>query len=123
MPDLFGLNVARIVNDSIRDAGDLRPVVITKKTPGTRTPGNLTAGTNPQSESHSARGFLSGLERLRPETIVEDATALVVVLAASVQAGAEPEVGDLVAVDGGTVRRILRVEADPAKAAFRCQVS
>lgn len=123
MPRLFGLDIARIVNAEIEGAGGVRPAVLVKLAPGPRTPGQLTGGTNPVPTNHTARGFESDLSRLRPDTVVKDATGLVVLLGASIQGGAVPEAGDQVSIDGAAAQRILRVESDPADAAYRCQVS
>lgn len=123
MSRLFGLDIAGIVNSEIAGAGGVRPAVLTKPVPGTRTPGSLSGGTNPTTTTHAARGFEDSLSRLRPETIVTEAAGLVVLLGASIVGGVEPEAGDSVSLDGGDNQRIVRVESDPANATYECQVA
>lgn len=123
MPDLFGLDIAGLINDSITAAGGVLDATLTKSTAGTRTPGSLTAGTNPTDAVTSGKGFMDSLGRLEPGEVVQDATNLVTLIGKSFSNGAAvPEEGDLVAIEGGTYT-ILRVKRDPAAAVYECQVS
>ncbi len=44
MPNLFGIDIAGIINSEIAAAGGVLSGTLTKTAPGTRTAGSLTAG-------------------------------------------------------------------------------
>ncbi len=121
MPDLFGMNIAKIINDEIASAGGVLDATLIVVTPGTRTSGNLTGGTNPTTESKSCKGFKDTLKKLRPHDVVEDASDLVVLLGDSIEDKAVPVAGDQVTIEGAT-KKILKVARDPAGATYECQV-
>lgn len=121
MPDLFGLDIAGMVNDAIVGAGGLPALTLIKVTPGTRTSGNLTGGTNPTEVPHAGNGFEAPLSSLRPDTVAAEATGVVVILGASLPSGIEPKATDKVAFEGAA-SRIVRVERDPAAATYICQI-
>lgn len=121
MPRLFGIDIAGIVAREIGPG--LRPSVLTKVAPGTRTPGQLSGGTNPVETAHSCRGMEDTLSRLRPDMIVKDARGVVLLIGGTLPVGIVPQAGDRVAVDGGADQRILNVLRDPAAATYLCQVA
>lgn len=124
MSQLFGLDIAQIVADSIASAGDVQDVTLIKVTPGTRTPGRLTGGTNPSETTHTARGFRDSLTTLRPGTLVENASAVVYILGATIAGGQVPEPNDRITIGGLTFTIVEGgVSTDPADALYLCQVS
>ncbi len=117
--ELFGVDIAGIV---AREVGPgLLDAVLTRKTPGTRTPGNLTGGTNPVSTAHTAKGIKSPLTSLRPDSIVEDAMAVVLLIGDTISPAAVPAEQDLISIEG-TSYTIVQVARDPAAATYTCQV-
>lgn len=119
---LFGLDIANIVNEAITAAGRLQDVTLIKITPGTRTPGQLTGGTNPTPSLFSAQGYQDTLNVFRSDTVVKDASAAVGILGASIQGDQVPVAGDKVTI-GSITYRILKVQADPVQGLYLCQVS
>jgi hypothetical protein len=122
MPNLFGLDIAKIVANSIASAGGVLDATLTKTTPGTRTPGNLTGGTNPTTVAYVCQGFKEDMSRLRPEILVEEATGVITLLGKTISSGTvAPEADDLVTIES-QVHTVLKVTRDPAAAVYQCQV-
>lgn len=119
MADLFGLDIAGIVNDAITQAGGVRPGTLTKTTPGTRTPGDLTGGTNPTTTTHTFQGFIDQKAERRKLQIGSTLEARAVsILGASVSPEAIPEVNDTVEMDGNTYMLVSLIGRDPAEALY-----
>lgn len=122
MPNLFGLDIAKIVNDSINQAGGLVPGTLTKVTAGTRTPGSLTGGTNPTTTSHSFQGILEEGERRMPDTLQTVKGKFVLILGASISPAAVPSTGDRVTIEGSEHDLVELIERDPAAATYTFRV-
>jgi hypothetical protein len=113
---LFGVDVARIIRES---AGPWLDATLITVTPGARTVGNLTAGTNPTEASTACKGFITsqGL-RNKVGTLVEDGIKTIVLIGDTISDGTVvPEVGDKVTIEGATYR-VEAVDRDPAAAAY-----
>jgi hypothetical protein len=122
MPDLFGLDLAGIVADAIDQAGGLLGVTLTKKTPGTRNPADLTAGTNPTSTPYACEGVVSDYTtRLIDGTLVATGDRRILILGATLPAGVVPSSGDQVTIESLTYD-VVRVTRDPAAASYELQV-
>lgn len=122
MPDLFGIDIAGIVNDSIQDAGGLPAAVLTRITYGARTAGSLTGGKAKTSKDYRASGLIEDYreDQIDGEVIVRG-DRKVMLLGASIEGGIVPEAGDLVAIEG-TQYRVENVRRDPAAATYSLQV-
>lgn len=119
MADLFGLDIAGIVNDAITQAGGVRPGTLTKTTPGTRTAGNLTGGTNPTTTTHTFQGFVEEKEVRRDNQVGASSFGMTLsILGASVSPEAVPEVNDTAEIDGKTYILVELVSRDPAEALY-----
>jgi len=118
MVELFGINIAEVIADAIDEAGNLRPGTLTRITPGTRTGGSLTGGTNPPTTSHSLQGFVETRTRRREGTLVASPMSVVTIIGASVTPIATPEVNDTVLIDGVTWDLLELLSRDPASAVF-----
>jgi hypothetical protein len=119
MPNLFGLNIAKIINDAIQSAGGLRPGTLTKVTPGTRTPGSLTGGTNPTTTTHSCSCYVTlDSEIRRAGQVGARKNPQVLILGASVSPTAVPEVNDRIAIDGITYTLIAAIGKDPSGSTY-----
>lgn len=102
---------------------DSEDVTLTVITPGVRSTTNPTAGTNPTSAAHSARGILGNYSQRKIDgTIVRTGDRLGIIWGASLAAGVEPKPGDTLTFTDGVVWRIVGpVTRDPAAVAFLCQ--
>ncbi len=118
MPDLFGLDIAGIINTEIANAGGVLAGTLTKTTPGARTGGQLTGGTNPATSAHAFNGFVETKEDRRPGQVGAMSMAVVTVLGASVSPAAVPEVNDTAVLDGVTYTLVELLSGDPATAVF-----
>jgi hypothetical protein len=116
---LFGLDVAQILADEIATAGDLQSGILTKMYPGTRTPGDLTGGTNPVPTSHTLRGIVSTGEQRREDQVGADTVSEILILGRSVSPFVRPEINDEVTLDGETYVLTKLLESDPARAAYQ----
>jgi hypothetical protein len=120
MPNLFGIDIAGIINKEMGPL--LLPVVLIKSVKGTRTTGNLSGGVQPISTSYNARGFISDYtDREVDGTLVVTGDRKVCILGASISSSKIPQGNDKVTVEGYTYK-IVRVKRDPAAATYTCQV-
>ncbi|AKQ75848.1 hypothetical protein FDH82_gp58 [Roseobacter phage RDJL Phi 2] len=113
---LFGVDIAKIVNTSIKNAGGVLDGTLTKATAGTRTPGSLTGGTNPTDATYAFKGFTETAGERRPGSTTASSISTVSILGDS--CAAEPEVNDEVTIDGTDWTLLELVERDPAKALY-----
>ena len=113
---LFGLDIAKLVNDNISAAGGVLPGVLTRETPGTRTPGDLAGGTNPTTATYPFRGFVTTAGERRPGSTSASSISTVSILGASI--AVVPEVNDEVNIEGTDWTLLELVERDPAAALY-----
>jgi hypothetical protein len=94
---------------------------LTKKTPGTRTPGSESAGTNPTSAAHACEGIVRSFDTgLIDGTIVRREDRRISLFIATLPEGVEPKPGDRIAIQGATYVVQEGVERDAAKFMFTC---
>lgn len=120
----FGINISGII---AREVGKgVLNATLTKVTPDTRTPGSLTAGTNPTEVSHACKGFIdTQANRNRDGTLTSDGTKVIVLLGDTIDKGATiPELGDKITIEGDTYRipDDGAIDRDPAAATYICKV-
>lgn len=121
MPDLFGIDIAGEIAQAF--SGQLVIGTLTKVVSGTRTPGNLTGGTNPTTSSHSFEGFIENrTNKRRDGTLVSSTGEFVTILGASVSPSAVPEQGDGINIESVDYRIIEITGRDPAAATYECRV-
>lgn len=118
MPNLFGLNIAKLVSDSIAQAGGVRPGVLSHMAPGARTAGDLASGVNPTTTMHSFKGFVERRVVRRRGFIEPMDTPVVTLLGASVSPSVVPAINDVVTVDGAEYTLLELLSADPAAAVY-----
>jgi len=115
---LFGVDIAGIINKEIGPG--VNDATLIKVAKGTRTPGSLTAGTNPTGTSHACKGFLDQLKRKHIEnTLVEDSDQLIALVGDSIADGQVPTPSDRITIRG-TTYNIIVVDVDPADALYEC---
>lgn len=120
MPDLFGLDIAEIVNESIASAGNVRPGTLEHADyPYIRDPDSLTGGLKPTISIHAVRGFVETSEVRRPGQVGALFSSVVYILGASVNPKVVPKVNDTVIMDGGTYSLVELLELDPALALYK----
>lgn len=95
-------------------------VTIARSTPGTRTPSNPAAGTNPTSTTYAGRGFIERTGRFMDGTLVAEGSVLISVLGGSISSGAGVEVGDRITINGSTYK-VSKVPTDGVEAVFECE--
>ena len=124
MPDLFGLNIAKIVADGIASAGGVLTGNLTKVIRGTRTPGALSGGTNPTDTEHTFQGFVGErTEERRDGTLVTMSGKQVSILGATINPPVVPEPGDIIVIEETNYRIVEDgVSSDPAAAMYECAV-
>jgi hypothetical protein len=123
MAELFGLDIAKLVNDGLAAAGGVLDAELIKVVAGSRTAGNLTGGTNPSERPLRCKGFYDDAQLSRlPETLVQKGDRVAAILGASVPGRVEPEPGDKVTLEDETTTIQRIIERDPASALYLCQV-
>ena len=119
MPNLFGVDIAKEINDAM--GSGLLAATLVSVTPGTPTPGSLTSGSNPTTVSSSCRAVMEDyLDREVDGTLVVVGDRKVLILGASLPSGVIPEPGDRVTIESSTFD-VIRVMRDPAAASYTCQ--
>lgn len=121
MPNLFGLDLAGIVNGAIESAGGVLPATLTKLRNGTRIPGDVAGGRSYDQTDYAARGFMAKGSRTPPGDLGSSTTATIVLLGASIEGGAVPEASDRVTIEGETWD-VVSVARDPAAATYTLAV-
>jgi hypothetical protein len=107
---------------AVAGAGLDAPATLTKFTAGTRTPGALSAGTNPTSTDYAARGRVVSWRRDRlGGTLVEVNDRVVRLFAATIAGGVAPSIGDTITIESVTAR-IVGIERGGASASYTCLV-
>lgn len=120
MPKLFGKDIAGKVAGAL--GKHLLPATLTSKTPGTRTAGSLSAGTNSDSTQASARGIIDDYDSAQIDgTLIQKDDRKVLLLGGTISGGVVPKPGDQVAIEGSTYN-VVRVARDPAAATYTLQV-
>ena len=118
MSGLLTGGIATTVFKAAKKAGLALAATLTRETPGTRTPGNVTGGTNPTSTAYPCYGFV---EDFGPGdidgTLITVADRRVSLYGASL--AVVPARNDIVAIDGGTYT-LQHAQADPAKGLYVC---
>lgn len=111
----------RQIQRAMTRAGIAQVASLVKVTPGTRTPGALTAGTNPTTTSYAAKGWIDDFDNHEIDgTIVIVGDRKIMLLGASIAGGKTPSPDDQVII-AGSKYRVRRVMSDPANAVYVCQ--
>ena len=121
MPELFGLDLAGIINDAM--GADVLQGTLQKKVQIARDPARLTGGRN--------GGFATGVpfngffeeraESNKGGTLTRLQGKVISVLGGSLPAGTIPQSGDRLTLEGASYI-ISKTARDPAAALYECQV-
>jgi hypothetical protein len=122
MPSLFGIDIAKTIADNIAAAGDVRSGTLTKSSAGARTPGDVTAGNNPTTSTHSFKGFVETRAQRREGSQVPEGMGVVTILGATVSPAAVPAVNDVATIDGDSYTLLKLISRDPAAAVYEFMV-
>ena len=115
---LFGVDISGLVNANIGPG--VNDATLTKTIPGTRTPGQLSGGTQPTTTPHACKGFVDILNKNRLEgSLVRDTDVLVALVGDSIADGQVPAAGDRVTILS-VEYNIIEVTVDPALAVYNC---
>lgn len=124
---LFGVDISGIVASSM--GSGLPVITLRKKTPGTRTDGSLTAGTNPKTTTATARGFVDTYKDSQVNgTTIKRGDRYATILGDTISPAIIPEPGDeIVAANSLGVSETFKivedgVTRDPAAATYTCHV-
>jgi len=117
---LFGVNISGLIKDNIGPG--VLSATLTKSAPGTRTPGQLTGGTNPTSTSYPCKGFINNQAKADiTGTLVADDAVTIILIGDTINNGSTVvESGDLITIEG-KVYSVNVVDRDPAAATYTCQ--
>lgn len=118
--DLFGLDIAGIVNDSLGDG--LLPAKLVKLVAGERDPAATTSGPSQSRKTYPCRGVAIDFALSQFDgDIVQRGDRKVLLLGASLPRGVAPEASDLVQLEG-VESQVIAVQRDPASASYTCHV-
>lgn len=121
---LLGVDVKGILGSVL--SKDAQPATLIKIVPGTRTPGSISAGTNPTSTSFSCRGWIEvWTDTDVAGTLIEQGDRKITLIASTL--AATPTTNDQITiVDLDGVSKTFRIEGDvigsgPNGAFYICQ--
>lgn len=127
----MSINLARLIASNFSKLGKpigVKPCTLIKQTPGTRTPGAISAGTNPTTTSYAATGVTVSLTQLRQaNTLISGVDTAIMLFGASIAGGAVPAPTDRIVFDGVTYTIVgdsggnRAVEGDSVGATWVCQ--
>ncbi len=108
--------IAKQVGKAMKKAGMTKPATLTLVSPGTRTPGAVSGGTNATSTNYSARGLVTSYQAREI-----DGTIVQVNDKWNIGAGKPfPSAGCQITIEGATYR-VISVDRDAAAATYVCQ--
>lgn len=117
--------IAKLVADALVGADMTKPAVLTKVTPGTRTPGSVSSGTNPTTADFTCRGIVQDLAGfVASGTLIADVSRVVRIFGATIASGAVPVPGDRITIEGTTTTIVGEsgaITRDAAAATYVCQ--
>ena len=122
MGDLFGLDIAQLVADSIASAGNLQTGTLLKSTPGPEDPTDPTAAVAATITRYSFQGFIQQRAVRRDETLIAEPTPILTIIGKSVSPDAEPKINDRAELAGMTYELETLIRRDPAGAVYEFQV-
>ena len=119
---LFGINISKLIKDNIGPG--VLDATLTVVTPGTRTPGSLTGGTNPTEVPYACKGFIDSKElRNRAGQLISDGTEKILLIGDTINGGATaPTVNDRITIESTIYLVVGPVDRDPAAATYTCVV-
>ena len=116
MSKIFGLDIAKIVGDAIKSAGNLSPGTLTHYIPDPANPGESI------DTAHSFQGFIEFRAIRREDTLVPEATPILTVIGASIAPPTVPAINDRAEL-GGVIWEVVRlIGRDPAGAVYEFEV-
>lgn len=116
---LFGVDIASIVDGAISPG--LLPATLHSITPGTRTPGDPTAGTNPTTTDHAGRGIIDDYDEKEIDgDVIRVGDRKILLIGNSIAGLTVPKPNDEVTIEGRRYTAV-RVKRDPAAATYTIQ--
>lgn len=126
--DVAAVNVTKLIAKNLKKFGKpvgIKPCVLIKVTPGTRTVGRNSGGTNPTEASHKARGMVERYSTFSiANTLASADDRKISILAATIAGGQAPTSGDKVTIEGVTYRILEIEDRDPASVMYtmKCRI-
>lgn len=118
---LFGNDIAKQIRAATK--GQLRSMTLTKRAAGTRTPGQLTGGTNPTTTAYTCEGIVEEYsDHERANLGIAAGRKKVLIIAGSLPAGVKPGNQDRITVNSDAFE-VVDVQADPAEATWVCEAA
>lgn len=112
--------IAKMVAKPLKAAGMTKDATLIVVTPGTRTAGSVSGGTNPTTTDVTARGFVDeSLRDLFADTVIEKNDRTIMLLGALITGGVVPKTNDRITIESVT-STIIAIRRDPAKAGYVC---
>lgn len=122
MAKLLEGGIAKTIGKAMVKAGLTIPLTLIKVTPGTRTPGAVSAGTNPTEVSFKARGIEAEYSAYAiANSLVEVGDRKIRIFSSTIAGGQIPTQNDKVIARGFTYRIVGPVTSDAARASYVCQ--
>lgn len=120
--------LATIIGSAVVDAELTMPAVLIKVSPGTRTPGAVSGGTNPTVLSYPVQGIPASTAPLfRAGTLIQDTNRVIRIIGVTLPPGVVPVPGDQITMEGKTSTIVNSdggknaVQRDAASCTYLCQ--
>jgi hypothetical protein len=121
-------DIANLVGSNLIAAGLSKPATLIKVIPGARSPGAVSAGTNPSTVSHAVQGIaVSTTPYMIAGTLIAGVDRVIKLYGSTIPPGVVPAPGDRITIDGATATIVnddggkRAVAVDAAGAVYTCQ--
>lgn len=124
MNKLFGLDIAKIVNNEIKSCGNLQKGTLRSITPAVLDPLNLDDGCNYTFTEHSFQGFIEQVEMRREDMVPAGFMSKLLILGGSISPKIVPKVNDEITMNSinYTLTRLLERDGASATYVFRVEL-
>lgn len=118
MKNLFGMDIAKIINQEVKSCGNLQQGTLRSITPAPLDPLDLDNGEAITFTEHTFQGFLEQVEERREDMVSAGFISKLLMLGDSINPKITPKVNDEVTFDGINYTLTMLMERDGAGATY-----
>lgn len=122
MPELFGIDIAALVNDAISGAGGLQAGTLIRQAPADRSIDDLTSAPTTREVTFDFQGFVATQSIRREDTLIVETVAVLTIIGRSIQPLTTPLVNDRAEINEITYELTRLIRSDPASAVYEFEV-
>lgn len=123
MANLFGIDIASLVYNSVKAAGGVRSGELIRSVPGLENADNPTAEPPSTVIRYRFEGFIEKKSIRRQDTLIVATIDVLTIFGASLNPVTVPGVNDRAELDGTSYELVRLIQSDPAAALYEFEVS